>query len=85
MTAGHFALQQKLTEHCKPTIREKIKIIKLKKKKNFCRGNLGCSFFFFFFVFLGPHLQHREVLRLGVKLELQLPATAIATPDLSGI
>ena len=46
------------------------------------------SFFFFLFslfCFLGPHLQHMEVPRLGVKLELQLPAyattTATATPD----
>ena len=28
--------------------------------------------FFFFFYFLGPHPRHIEVLRLGVKLELQL-------------
>ena len=27
-----------------------------------------------FFVFLGPHLQHMEVPKLGVKSELQLPA-----------
>ena len=40
-----------------------------------------------FFFFLWPHLQHREVPRLGVKSELQLPAytTATATPDLSCI
>ena len=40
---------------------------------------------FFFFVFLGPHPQHMEVPRLGVELELQLPAypTATAMPDLS--
>ena len=38
------------------------------------------SFFLFvFFSFLGPHLQHIEVLRLGVESELQLPATATAT------
>ena len=39
------------------------------------------------FVFLGPHTQHMEVPRLGVKLELQLPAytTATATPDLSHV
>ena len=40
-------------------------------------------FFFFIFAFLQPHLQHIEVPRLGVKveLELQLPAyaTAMAT------
>ena len=30
------------------------------------------------FFFLGPHLQHVEVPRLGVKLELQLPATVTA-------
>ena len=28
----------------------------------------------FFFLFLGPHLQHMEIPRLGVELELQLPA-----------
>ena len=28
------------------------------------------EFFFVFFFFLGPHLQHMEVARLGVKLEL---------------
>ena len=40
-----------------------------------------------FFFFLGPHLQHMEVPRLGVKLELQLPAytTATATLDPSCI
>ena len=31
--------------------------------------------------FLGPHLQHMEVPRLGVEWELQLPATPIATRD----
>ena len=41
----------------------------------------------FFFVFSGPYLWHMEVLRLGVELELQLPAytTATAMPDLSHI
>ena len=44
-------------------------------------------FFFFFFVFLGPHPRHMEVPRLGVELELQLPAntTATATQYLSHI
>ena len=36
----------------------------------------------FLFFFLGPHSWHIEVPRLGVKSELQLPATATATPDL---
>ena len=37
--------------------------------------------------FLGPHLQHMEFPRLGVKLELQLPACATATAmrDLSSV
>ena len=37
----------------------------------------------FSFCFLGPHLWHMEVLRLGVELELQLLVytTATATPD----
>ena len=42
------------------------------------------SFFYFlflFFCFLWPYLKHMEVPRQGVKLELQLPATAM--PDLS--
>ena len=33
----------------------------------------------FFFCFLGPHLQHMKVPRLGVELELQLLATATAS------
>ena len=43
--------------------------------------------FLFFFVFLGPHLRHMEVSRLGVELELQLPAytTARATGDPSPV
>ena len=50
----------------------------------------GREFFFFYFFlvflsFLGPHPQHKEVPRLGVKLELQLLAytTATGTQDLS--
>ena len=35
----------------------------------------------FFFGFLEPHLWHMEVPKLGVESELQLPATATATPD----
>ena len=34
---------------------------------------------FFFFGFLGPHLQQREVPRLGVESELQLPGYSTAT------
>ena len=43
--------------------------------------------FFFFLVFLGPHLWHMDVSRLGVELGLQSPAytTATAMPDLSCI
>ena len=41
--------------------------------------------FFFFFFFFGPHVQHMEVPKLGVELELLLlpPAytTATAVPD----
>ena len=33
----------------------------------------------FFFVFLGLHLGHMEVPRLGVEPELRLPATATTT------
>ena len=42
---------------------------------------------FFSFCFLGPHPRHMEVLRLGVKSEVWLPAyaTAIATQDPSCI
>ena len=43
--------------------------------------------FIYLFCFLGPHSQHMEVPRLGVKSELQPPAyaTATATSDLSRI
>ena len=37
------------------------------------------DFFFFFFVFLGLHLQHMDVPRTGVEWELQRPAYTIAT------
>ena len=41
-------------------------------------------FFVCYFVFLGLHLRHMEVPRLGVESELQLPAysTTTVTPDL---
>ena len=46
-------------------------------------GNKFFFCFFFLFVFclsfLGPHLRHMEVARLGPNLELQLPAYATAT------
>ena len=32
--------------------------------------NICISYLFIYFVFLGPHPQHMEVLRLGVKLDL---------------
>ena len=37
------------------------------------------SFFFFLSFFLGPHLWHLEIPRLGVESELQLPACTTAT------
>ena len=42
---------------------------------------------YIFFFFLGLHPRHMEVLRLGIELELQLPAYTAATamPDLSHI
>ena len=45
--------------------------IKVRKCLSF---HLSLSFFFFFFsfFFLGPHLWHLEVSRLGIKSELQL-------------
>ena len=51
-------------------------------KKNIA-SKYSSSFFFFFDFSLGPYLQHMEVSRLGVELELQLPAytTAAATKD----
>ena len=43
--------------------------------------------FYYYLLFLGPHPQHMQVPRLGVRLELQLPAytTATATLDPSRI
>ena len=40
---------------------------------------------FCFLCFLEPHQQPMEVPRLGIELELQLPATAIATQDPSHV
>ena len=63
------------------------------RKNLFYRGIGGsawsncCNSFFFFLVFLGLHLWHMEVPRLGVKLELQPLAciTPTATPDPSHV
>ena len=38
---GHFAIQQKLTDHYKPTIIEQIKILKNKKERKKERWGVG--------------------------------------------
>ena len=43
------------------------------------RGKGRVLIFFYPFFFLGPHLWHMEVPRLGVKSKLHLPAYATAT------
>ena len=52
-----------------------------------CCFVLGVVFAFVLFCFLGLHLWHMEVPRLGVESKLQLPAytTTTATPDQSSI
>ena len=47
----------------------------------FSYNKLGYTLFktIFILCFLGPHLRHMEVPRLGVELELQLPAYTTAT------
>ena len=58
-----------------------------KNHSTLCFYEFGSFFFFFFFFFcfffLGLHLWHMEVPKLGGESELQLPAdiTATATPD----
>ena len=66
------------------------KNVNLLMKQSECRILLDYSDSFsliLFFVFLALHLQHMEIPRLGVKLELSLPfyATATATLDPSHI
>ena len=52
-----------------------------------CLFGFGEGFFVFVFLLLRPHLQHMEVPKVGVKMELQLlaTATAITTQDMSYI
>ena len=71
--------------------------VQMNKKRKHCiwlSTNQDCRFliiilpdFFFLFCFLGQQVQHMEVPRRGVELELQLPAytTATAMPDSSCI
>ena len=47
-------------------------------KKQFTLALTSLYVYFYFFVFLGPHLWHMEVPRLGIKLELWPPAYTIA-------
>ena len=51
------------------------------------QDEFACFSFLFLFFFFWPHLQHMEVPRLGVELELQPPAytTGTATQDLSHV
>ena len=40
------------------------------RKLTFLKGQFCFIYLFIYFVFLGPHLRHVEVPRLGVELEL---------------
>ena len=57
------------------------KIIRMNEKYTDEKGYILCESvhwkLFFFFVFLGPYPWHMDIPRLGVKLELQLLATAM--------
>ena len=44
----------------------------------FVQGRERLSFYIFFSCFLGPHMWHMNISRLGVELELQLPAYTTA-------
>ena len=57
---------------------------KKKKKKSLFIWNSNLTVLYFF-AFFGPYLQHREVPRLGVKSELQLPVYISTTRDQSGV
>ena len=48
-----------------------------------CKSTILYLFIYLFISFLEVHLWHMEIPRLGVESELQLPAYAIAMPDLS--
>ena len=67
---------------------------KKKKKKSILCSYLSiciylliipCIYYYYYYYLGGPHLQHMEIPRWGVKLELLACATATATPDLSCI
>ena len=53
--------------------------------KNVCSDSLLTFFSFFFFCFLGLHLWHIEVPRLGVESELQLWASTTATATATAV
>ena len=70
------------------TIGENLLItLKIKHLSDLSKRNGVLLFFVCLFFFFWPHLQHIEVHKLGVKLELQLQAytTATSTPDPSHI
>ena len=71
---GFFHLPWQLVgnHHCAPLARDIT-------HGSYLKRTLVCLFLFF--AFLGLHPRHVEVLRLGVKLELQQGATATTTPD----
>ena len=61
------------------------KVTTLKSRFETVSTLLLCFETLFFFFFFGPHSQHMEVPELGVKLELQLLATATAVWDPSHV
>ena len=64
-----------------PVLRSKNLNLQQERTRKICSKHWSKGSFLFFFFFLGPHLEHMEVPRLGVELELQLPAAATATLD----
>ena len=77
-----FFLRMKLRVPCSPNLfgskeylTKRTEWQNLGKQGHICQGGLIAIFFFF----LGSYAWHMEVPRLGVELELQLPAYATAT------
>ena len=82
-TCWHLVLQLPASR----TGRDESLLFKLSQLMGFGYSNLNEDTFYFIFCFLGLHLWHMEIPRLGVESELHLPVYAAATamPDPSCI
>ena len=79
---GFFQKEVRYSEKNSGAIHFNLLTVVITDSKDCKRFLVFAYFYFCFLFFLGPYLQHMEILRLGVESELQLPTYTTATATL---